>query len=82
MPMKYGCHLFPCTLRLLPSEQKSYNRNITTLKKIFSTCAPCLVTYLYLWNDGACVTAHMIGTQKTVNQLEGQGHKLNMGNFF
>jgi hypothetical protein len=46
----------------------------------------CLATYLYLWNDEACETADIIGTQETVDQstrkLESHLNKLHVDKFF
>jgi hypothetical protein len=62
-------YFFPCTVHLLSSEHKSHNRDTTTPEKIFISYAICLAMHLYLWNDRTCVTADMIETLETVNQL-------------
>jgi hypothetical protein len=63
-----------------------HNRNTTTLEKLFTSYVTCLATNLYLGMTGQYVTADMIGTQETVNQLtrklERHGINLCMDNFF
>jgi hypothetical protein len=85
MPTNYVFYFFPCTVQLISSENRSHDRNTTTSETIFTTYVTCLAAHIYLQNDRACVTADMIETQNTANQLtrklESHGHKLHMDNF-